>query len=319
MKIQLSVFITIIIWYCLAGTMTYSQENTDEIPENVQANEQCFECHGQDFYYYYNDWIEREVRERMNPYFVIDSAEFYVSNHKTFYCVDCHSTDYETFPHDGLLRMEPSYTCMDCHGGDENYAKYNFEEIEEEYNKSVHASRHDETFSCWMCHDPHTYHISARTTESVINTVAYDNGICLECHADLDMYQLVTDKENPNILNTHDWLPNQSMHFANVRCIECHAEINDSLLVAHLVLPKEKAVRKCVECHSTNSLLMASLYKYQTREQRGNLGFVNAAILNEAYVIGANRSPLLNNVSIIIFGLVMLVIFIHALLRIIKN
>lgn len=319
MKIKLSVQLTLICLFSLASIIGYSQENTDEIPENVAQNQKCFKCHGQNFYYYYNDWIEQDVRERMNPYFVIDSAKFYVSNHRGFVCIDCHSADYETFPHDPMLRMEPSYTCMDCHGGDDNYAKYNFEGIQEEYNKSVHARRQNETFSCWMCHNPHTYKINARTNKNVINTVAYDNGICLECHADIDMYQLVTDKQNPNILKTHDWLPNQSLHFANVRCIECHAKINDSLLVAHQIQPKEKAVRKCVQCHSTNSLLMASLYKYQSREQRGNVGFVNAAILNEAYVIGANRNPMLNKVSLIIFGLVLAAIFGHAILRIFKN
>lgn len=319
MKIKLSNLLIISAFLVTPCYYTYGQEETDEIPENVIENQHCFSCHGQDFYYYYNDWIERDVRERMNPYFVIDSSEFYVSNHKTFKCIDCHSSDYEEFPHDGFLRMEPSYTCMDCHGGDEDYAKYNFEEIEAEFNNSVHASRHDETFSCWMCHNPHTYKISARNTTSIINTVAYDNGICLECHADVDMYHLVTNKENPNILTTHEWLPNQALHFANVRCIECHASINDSLLVAHLVQPKEKAVKKCVECHSTNSLLMASLYKHQVREQRGTAGFINSAILNEAYVIGANRSPLLNKVSLIIFGFVLLGILVHTILRIIKN
>ncbi|MFP4469838.1 MAG: hypothetical protein ACLFPE_04110 [Bacteroidales bacterium] len=294
-------------------------EAAEEIPENVEGNQLCMKCHGQDFYYYYNDWLERDVRERMNPYYVIDSAEFYQSNHNTFYCTDCHSSEYETFPHEGYLRMEPSYTCMDCHGGDENWAHFNFEKIEAEYEKSVHASRHNEDFTCWMCHDPHTYRISVRETKNIRNTIAYTNGICLECHADVDIYQLLTEEENPNILKTHDWLPNQELHFASVRCIECHTRISDSLLVAHQIVPKDQAVKRCVECHSSNSLLMASLYKHQTQEQRGKKGFLNAAILNEAYVIGANRSPLLNNISLIVFGLVLLAIVAHAILRIIKS
>ena len=318
MKNHLFKKLTLLVVCCLAVVISAAQDD-GEVPENVTANEQCLKCHGQDFYNYYNDWLERDVRERMNPYYVIDSAEFYVSNHRTFFCTDCHSTDYEVFPHEGYLRMEPTYTCMDCHGGDENWAHFNFEEIESEFDKSVHASRYNEDFTCWMCHDPHTYKISARETENLLNTIAYDNGICLECHADIDMYQLITEKENPNILKTHNWLPNQELHFANVRCIECHARINDSLLVAHQILPKDQAVKRCVECHSTNSLLMASLYKHQIREKRGLTGFVNAAIMNEAYVIGANRSPLLNNVSLIIFGLVLLAVIGHGVLRIIKR
>ena len=43
-------------------------------------------------------------------------------------------------------------------------------------------------------------------------------------------------------MQTHEWLPNETLHFQNVRCIECHTQINDSILVAHLVLPKEKAL-----------------------------------------------------------------------------
>lgn len=306
-------FFLIACIFCFSSVL-YAQDQ-EEIPENVTQNEQCFKCHGSPFYYYYNEWVEKDVRERMNPYFVFDSAEYYLSNHRSFVCTDCHSTDYEEFPHDGSLRMEPKYTCMDCHEGDDTFAHFKFEEIVSEFEQSVHSDRHSDDFTCWMCHNPHTYHINARTSESVVNTIAYDNGICLSCHADLDMYNIILDEENPNLLNTHDWLPNQGLHFANVRCIECHAQINDSLLVAHLVLPKEQAVQLCTECHSSNSLMMASLYKHQTIVQRGNIGFVNAAILNEAYVVGANRNYYLNIISAVIFGLTLLGIFTHAILR----
>jgi predicted membrane protein len=64
---------------------------------------------------------------------------------------------------------------------------------------------------------------------------------------------------------------------------------------------------------------MASLYKHQTIKQRGNIGFVNAAILNEAYVVGANRNYYLNLISILIFGMTLVGITIHAILRVIKN
>ena len=126
----------------------------------------------------------------------------------------------------------------------------------------------------------------------------------------------MTDKENPNILTTHEWLPNQRLHFRNVRCIECHAELNNDILVAHNIQDKEKAVRLCVECHSQNSLLMASLYKFQSQEKRNKLGFFNATILAESYVIGANRNYFLIISSLVIFGFVLLGIMIHLVLRI---
>lgn len=303
----------------LMAVLIVPAQEEGEIPENVPENQKCLKCHGQNFYYYYNDWIEKDVRERMNPYYVFDSLEFYESNHKTFLCIDCHSYEYEEFPHPGYLRMELKYTCMDCHEGDDNYAEYHFENINEEYLKSVHSSRHDEDFTCWMCHDPHSYKINARTNMDIKEIITYDNEICLSCHAHIEKYQRLTNSVNPNIIEKHDWLPNQVLHFRNVRCIECHGHISDSILVAHEIQPKEKAVKKCVECHQSNSLLMASLYKFQAKEERSKAGFFNAAILDEAYVIGANRNYYLNIVSVVLFGLTFLGIIIHIILRIINK
>ena len=290
-------------------------ESDDREYEFLHENQECLKCHGHTYYYYYNDWVERDIKERMNPYYIIDSADFYVSNHWNFRCVDCHSEDYSEFPHAGELRMEPSYECIDCHGGDEHYAQFNFEAIDEEFHKSVHSSKHSDEFTCWMCHNPHTYKINARTNENMEEFIQYDNEICLSCHANQSKYQLLTTLDNPNILDKHGWLPAQGLHFKSVRCIECHTEMNDTLMVAHNIQPKEKAVKRCVECHSKNSMLLTSLYKMQFTDQRSITGFSNAAILEEAYIIGANRNYYLNRLSIVICGLVLLFIAFHAVLR----
>jgi hypothetical protein len=215
--------------------------------------------------------------------------------------------------------MEPKFECMDCHEGDEAYAQYNFEHIYEEYHESVHASKHDEEFTCWMCHDPHSYKINARSNIPLKEVIVYDNSICLSCHADINKYQLISALANPNVLQTHEWLPNQSLHFRNVRCIECHSEIDESILVAHKILPKEEAVRLCVDCHSSNSILMATLYKYQAKERRNQIGFFNAAILSESFVIGANRNYFLSLSSVIIFIIIIAGIAIHITFRIITR
>lgn len=310
-------FIIVGLFLCSIHLLGISQDQV--VFEYAEENQQCLNCHGHSAYYYYNDWIEREVKERMNPYFIIDSALYYQSNHKTFRCTDCHSQEYEEFPHAGELRMEEKYSCMDCHGGDEDYAEYGFERIDDEFHASVHSAKHSDDFTCWMCHNPHTYKINARTNEKILETIHYDNDICLSCHADLNKYQLISTLANPNILSTHEWLPNQALHFMNVRCIECHTEMHEDMLVAHNVQPKENAVRLCVECHSQNSLLMASLYKFQVKESRNDLGFFNSAILNNSYIIGANRNYYLNMISLIIFGCVIGGIIIHATLRYIKK
>ncbi len=317
-KAGFALFTISVIFTGIQNSFSQDDAKENEFP-NAAENHLCFKCHGHKTYHYYNEVTQHEIKDRMNPYFVFDSVTFYQSNHKYLQCTDCHSYEFKKFPHSGELRMEEKPKCLDCHGGDEAYAKYHFEQIEEEFLKSVHSTKHSEEFTCSMCHNPHTYKITARTSENLKETIIYDNNICLSCHANIDKYQLISDKQNPNILQKHEWLPNQALHFANVRCIECHAEKNDSILVAHNIQPKEKAVKACVECHSQNSILMASLYKFQAKERRNSLGFFNAAILNNSYIIGANRNFYLNIVSIGLFVLVFAGVIIHGLLRFIKN
>jgi hypothetical protein len=205
--------------------------------------------------------------------------------------------------------------CMDCHEGDDIYKHYNFAAINQEYLQSVHSEKHSEEFNCWMCHNPHSYHITARTEKNMKETIMYDNEICLSCHANQSKIGLLSDRKIYDMLNQHEWLPNNRLHFQNVRCIECHARVNDTLLVPHMIQPKEKAVKLCVECHSKNSLLMASLYRHMSQETRTKQGFLNAAILKQSYVIGANRNYFLNFGSLAIFGLVLLALATHAVLR----
>jgi hypothetical protein len=307
-----------------AGVFSFKQnsqntiDTTSYVSPFYEDNETCLVCHGQRRYEYTNETLGRQVRELMYSERMVNREEFYKSNHKSFGCTDCHSSEYASFPHPGELRMEQNYNCIDCHGGDETFAQYHFEEIEAEYQRSTHFELEEDGFSCWSCHDPHTYRINIRNTENIKETILYDNSICLSCHANFDHFQLLTEREEINILKTHEWLPNQAVHFKNVRCIECHTKINDSILVAHLIRPKEEAVRLCNECHSQNSMLMATLYKFQSKEQRKS-GFFNGIIMNESYVIGANRNEYLNILSLVIFVGILLVIGVHIVFRILKN
>lgn len=279
-----------------------------------QQNEQCFKCHGQNRYEYTNGNLGRNVKALMFSERIIKRTDFYQSNHKSFGCKDCHSDQYSTFPHPGELRMEQKYNCIDCHGGDEKYAQYHFEEIEKEYQESTHFRLEEEGFTCWKCHNPHSYKINIRNSENIKETILYDNNICLGCHSNFDHFQLLTNREEINIVRTHEWLPNQTVHFQNVRCIECHTKINNDILVSHLIQPKEKAVRLCNECHSQNSILMTTLYKFKSKEQRRS-GFFNGIILNESYVIGANRNEFLNLVSIIILFIILGAMGVHIIFR----
>jgi len=304
--------------YAFKGTKPSVQDTISYISPFHDDNERCFKCHGQGKYEYTNESLGRQVRALMCSERIMNRLEFYSSNHKSFSCTDCHSEEYSKFPHPGELRMEMQYNCLDCHGGDEAFSKFNFEEIDAEYKQSVHFKLEEEGFTCWECHNPHSYKISIRNTQNLKETIQYDNNICLNCHSDFNRLQLMSDSKEINLVKKHDWLPNQASHFRNVRCIECHTKINDSILVSHFIVPKAEAVKGCNDCHSKNSILMTSLYKFESKEQRKD-GFVNGIIMNESYVIGANRNKYLNILSLIFFGLVILIVALHTFFRIIKK
>jgi predicted CXXCH cytochrome family protein len=301
--------------YLIFGLLAVMCFNTKA--QEAADNQACLKCHGQVVYEYYNDWTERTERKLMNPYFLIDSTRFSHGVHQMFSCLDCHSPDYESFPHSGELRMEQKYLCLDCHGGDETYAKYNFEGIEEAFLKSVHAEKYPEQFNCWSCHDSHGYELALRTDTTIQVIVKNSNAMCLSCHDNKFTYQRMAGVEPPNVYDIHSWLPNQIKHFSKVRCLDCHTTVQEGLLVSHQVLGKEKAVRNCVQCHSDNTLLMESLYAHRASESRQAYGFLNATIMNESYVIGANRNQTLNRISIGLFGLMVIGLIIHFLLRVI--
>ncbi len=289
------------------------------IENNVYAdeNEQCFRCHGEKNYVLKDTIIGLEKKVSMCLQNRVERDEFYNSVHWSFSCFDCHSDEYLEFPHAISLRFEEYWTCMDCHGYDENFAQYKFEEIDEDHAKSVHFTSADGDFSCWNCHDPHSYKLLSRENKDISEVILESNKTCLDCHGSEDAFGLLSTRELGNVVPEHEWLPNQSLHFKSVRCIECHSQLNDSLLIAHNVMPSDSAVRNCVECHTGNSILMGSLYKFQSKENRSEYGFRNGTIIkNNSYVIGANRSRLLNIGSIGIFGLTLLVMGIHVIFRI---
>jgi hypothetical protein len=286
-----------------------------EVSPYVEDNERCLVCHGEPKYTLEDPELGREVTEYMCPDRIIHREAFYSGVHKAFACLDCHPYEFEVFPHSVEARLTEMFLCMDCHGYDESFAQYHFEDIEKEFQESIH---HIDEFTCWKCHDPHSYRAFMRNAEDIEEAVLYDNNMCLHCHANYDRFMLLTERDEINVVESHGWLPNQVAHFRSVRCIECHTEINDSILIAHKILPKTKAVRNCTECHSRDSRLMHTLYKFQVKEER-KAGFANGIIINNAYVIGATQNVILNQLSVLVFVLTVLVILFHTYLRIRKQ
>ena len=279
--------------------------NTSSIKE---ANQYCFRCHSMSTLSY-----KDETTGIIKNLSVIPD-EYYNSNHKNLGCNDCHSKDFKNFPHDKKLKAENLY-CLNCHKDEPKFKKYHFESIENEFKQSIHYKKLGDKFNCFDCHDPHNFKINARVNKDVKETVLYDNLICLNCHENNSKIKYLTGIILPSLYTSHSWLPHIDLHLKSVRCIDCHTTTN-APGVSHLILAKEKSVKDCVECHSKNSLLLQTLYKFQTKESRDKEGFINAVILNNSYVIGATRNYYLNLLSFIIFGLTLIALAVHGALRI---
>lgn len=275
----------------------------------------CLKCHSSQTFTFYNSLMDYEEKNLMNPFYIIDTVGIKTGVHSVFDCIDCHSYEYMDYPHKAEIKLEPLPMCLDCHAGSNE--PYQFDQIAEEYQKSVHYEVYGDNFTCAKCHNIHTYHPVSTTSNNVAEIVEYSNGMCLSCHNNMQQYNLVSGRTNPEIVDVHDWLPNQQLHFENVRCLECHTEVQDGIMVAHNILKKEDAVRKCAECHSQDSRLKATLYKYQNLQQRQEDGTLRTVISNQSYVIGTHQVPILQKLGLIIFILAFAGISIHIIFRII--
>jgi len=282
-------------------------------------NDLCLKCHTHQTFTFQNTLTKKDDKRMMNPLYILDKAHFATGVHAKFKCIDCHSADYAKYPHNAELKLEPLSTCLDCHGGDAKYAAFQFEKIDEEFQKSVHFQKSGESFTCSKCHNQHYYQNKSRSSSDVSEIVRFSNEMCMSCHSNNVKFQLISDTLKPALSQIHSWLPNQELHFKAVRCIECHTQVVDSLSVSHNILPKEKALKNCVECHSKNSMLEASLYKYKNLQSRSKEGKLNSIISNKSYVIGAYQNTTLNNLSIIIFLLALAGVCIHMIFRILKK
>jgi hypothetical protein len=300
-------------------TLGCYQRSLAQEKSSLSGNDLCLKCHTHQTFTFHNTLTEKEDKRMMNPLYILDKNHFSAGVHGKFQCTDCHSSGYSTYPHNAELKLEPLGTCLDCHGGDEKFAAYQFEKIDEQFHKSVHFQKSGSSFTCSKCHNQHYYQPKSRTSSEVGEIIGFSNEMCMTCHSNNGKFLLISDTLKPALSQIHEWLPNQELHFKNVRCLECHTRVVDSLAVSHNILPKEKALKNCIECHSKNSMLVASLYKYKNLQGRSTEGKLNTIISNKSYVIGAYQNAWLNYLSIFIFLMALAGICIHLIVRIVKK
>ncbi|MBT3267098.1 nitrate reductase [Candidatus Poribacteria bacterium] len=277
---------------------------TPQLIAALEPNAECLRCHGMATLGY------QDPATGVVASLHVDIGAYTTSNHAELGCVACHTADYSDFPHSDTVRDE-DLRCLDCHDDDERLERFRLDEIGESFARSVHASRHAGAFTCFDCHDPHAFDV-ARDLGEVADVVRDSNAICLNCHqsgASAGLAALA-----PTALDVaHAWLPNAELHGDHVRCLDCHTP--DDPASSHEILAAEDARRSCVDCHTAGSVLLTKLYRHRVRDGRTRAGFINAAVFNDAYIIGMTRNVALDRVSVGAFVAVLVAIAAHAVGR----
>lgn len=275
--------------------------------DSKTENAGCLKCHGTRHFKMAKPSNPKIViHSKMPRECIIDTNLFYTSSHWNFSCIDCHSEEYKTAPHDPNLQFESISTCIDCHDetSDTTWSKFKFTTIETEYNKSIHAKKCGNSFNCYTCHNPHSTKMGLRNDSLPLNqVVAVSNEMCTKCHA--------IDK--PNMQHAHHRIPHTEIHLQKNRCIDCHSSTNDTILVAHDITDKKLATRNCSECHSANSKIDKDLTSKRQNEicsmmQKGAIGKKNSS---QTRLLGVYRNPFLTYSLVTIFSILLLAIIFH--------
>jgi predicted CXXCH cytochrome family protein len=290
------------------GSSVSRAEETGPSPEALEKirliNAKCLECHAVEALKNPpKDDLDLTKLRRV----VLDPNAFKDSDHGRLACTKCHTEGYIEQPH-AKDANQMTGTCSDCHSKKTRI-------IEPEFEKSVHAKNLTEIITCLTCHDPHVMRsVKKRADTGMI--VAQHNRVCLGCHDSDETFAKYAPerKIRPNIDEIHAWLPNTRIHWKAVRCIECHTPPG-KVVASHEIVNKEKAEKKCVACHSANSTLTARLYRHLAEEEERKYGFLNSAILGNAYVIGATRHPLTDGIVLALVALTLIGVLVHGLLR----
>jgi Class III cytochrome C family len=289
-------------------------QGQEAITDTLRTAIDCLQCHadGSDFNLlkYKIDLIKLQNPEEFIDY-QFDPAVYYGSNHGKLECRVCHIVGKEVYPH--LKEAKSQYlTCTYCHRRDRTDQRFAVKKIEDDFNKSIHVAKAGDKFTCFKCHNPHEFNITDRD-KPIREIITDDNRICRGCHSHEPIFETLTEREFPNIMDTHGWLPSAELHWRAIRCVECHTAHTETF--THKILAQDKSEQRCVSCHRRDTILLTTLFKHQAETEISRLGFANAAIFGEVYMIGVTRNIYLDRLALIIFGATLLALIGHGGLR----
>lgn len=269
----------------------------------------------------------------------IDMERFHRADHGQTDCLDCHTEGFDLFPH----FRKKTLVCMSCHprrdDGATDDEPYEFHRIQEEFEATPHYTEYQwekekccgtgngddtvatgqtngqredkEKFTCEHCHNPHYFEATARL-ETARRILDNDNQPCLRCHED-EATVMLADPVEQGLIPVHGYLPHMELHLRTTRCVDCHTNVR--VAVAHDLPSGKNADQGCNSCHSLESVLMGRLYRYQSEPER-TLGFHNATMLPDSYIMGAHRHRVADWLTYILMGCSVLLIALYGGVRI---
>jgi hypothetical protein len=255
----------------------------------------CMRCHRMSTLAYRDRASGKIVDLSIHPQSYTDSS------HRALACGDCHQRSYQRYPH-RQSSAEEALSCVGCHReqAQAHRAVPEMDAIDAEYRRSVHVTSQLEDFSCFSCHNAHSFRPEPKDAPPA-QRVAANNGVCLHCHIE----------QRGALPVGHDWLPRPSEHWQAVRCVDCHAPVNGSARVSHRILSGADSARHCVDCHTRDSRLLNQLYSWRSEQALFEQGFLRQALYNDAYIVGMSRNDQLDRFSLAVLALVLLGILAH--------
>lgn len=250
----------------------------------------CLRCHGM-------PTLARRTPTGEVQSLAVDARAFARSEHRRLPCTECHGAGYRQFPHPPANR---NLSCEGCHVTRlRPQILAPLVQASAAFRQSVHARRDPHALTCRGCHDPHAF----RRWEEVSGVaIRQQNAVCLTCHAAGAPPAGV--RTAPDAGLAHRWLPYQKRHLEHVRCLDCHSD-GATPASSHRILPAGQSVSDCVACHSSRSILRQKWRRNGGGEAMARFGFLNAAVLNRSYVVGATRNRFLDGFGwVIVLGTV---------------
>ena len=319
----------IILLCMLTGLLQLPQQMHAEDRERHLTELQCLACHAG------SNRLLTDPKTGKTRSITIRISNFRLADHGKMKCSECHEKGFEQYPH---VNMETN-VCMDCHPrkekGAEDDKPYDFKRIADEFHGTVHFTEYknkkakccglapkdhviiakegdkkdNQLFTCEHCHDPH-YFVATKKIKQPNLILKNDNGPCLKCHED-NATGMLADPIDSSLAVAHKYLPHVDLHLKSTRCIDCHTTVKKAVM--HDLPEGKKADQGCNSCHSIDTILAGRLYRYVERSNA--LGFENARLLQDNYIMGAHRHRWVDLAAYFLTGFVTLIIGFHLGLR----